>query len=105
MRRLIALALDIFKELLVNEFDCNFQLRCLVLGQEYFAEPALTEQAQLNVLREQTVPLKGFVLANLQQAIEKLFIVIEEYVSLDASNEFENESFVVLAACLRLVCC
>ena len=66
LRRLVARSVRLFKLLLVNQFDCYFELGCLVLGEDYFAKATFPEQAQLDVLREQVVPLKGLVLANLQ---------------------------------------
>ena len=104
LRRLIARGKCFFKVLLVNEFDRYFELGCLVLCQDHFAEATLTEQVQLDVLGKQSVALVGLVLANLQKAIEKLFTAIKEDMSLDASDECEYESLAVLLARLRFIC-
>ena len=102
LRRLIARVVCLCKLLLVNELDRYFELRCLVLREDHFTEATLPKQAQRNVLREQVLALNGLVLANLQKAIVKVSIVIEEYVSLDASKECENKSLVVWLARLHL---
>ena len=84
-------AVRLCKLLLVNELDRYFELRCLVLREDHFAKATFPEQAQRNVLIEQVLALNGLVRANLQKAIVKLFIVIEEYVSLVASfKEHKN---------------
>ena len=68
------------KVLLVNEFDCNFAARCLLLRQNHLAKATFAEQLKWNVLREQ-VALARCVLIDLLKAIKQLLVAIEEYVS------------------------
>jgi len=48
--RLIALTVYLCKVLLVNEFECNFVVSCLILRQNHLAKTAFAERLERHVL-------------------------------------------------------